>query len=153
MISQPCNQDFFFFMSTAMKIPFMHSSVGNCAHGLQPCNQDLVHCDKNPIYVFLFWELRGLPGEVVEPGTTHDLQPCNQDFYTATKIPIMYFSSGNWAHDLQPCSQDFYTATKIPFMYSFSGNCAGCQGMSWNQVPRMISSPAIRICFCNVELF
>jgi hypothetical protein len=88
-----------------------------------------LHCNKNPIYVFLFWELCRLPGEVVEPGTAHDLQPCNQDFlmYTATKIPFMYSSSGNFALDLQPCNHYLffmYTAMKIPFMYSSPENSA-----------------------------
>ncbi len=224
MISSPAIGIQLFLVYIATKIPFMYSSSGNCAHDLQPCNQDSYTATKIPfmysstgnctgcqerlwnqvplmisspairiftlqgksIYVFLFWELHGLPGEVVEPGTAHDLQPCNQDSYTATKIPFMYSSSGpcvgcqersrnqvpcmisspairiftlqqksNLCINLleiasmisQPCNQDclMYTATKTPFMCSSSGNCAGCQERSWNQVPRMISSPAIRI--------
>ncbi len=145
-----------------------------------------LHCNKIPNYVFLFWELHGLPGEVVEPGTAHDLQPCNQDFFfyvhcnenpiyvflfwelrawspalqsvvvflctLQQKSHMCYSSSGNCAHDDLPALQSgfcffslMYTATKIPFMYSSSGNCTGCQERSWNQVPGMISSPAIRI--------
>ncbi len=66
---------------TAMKIPFMYSSSGNCPHDLPALQSGFSHCNENPIYVFLFWELHGLPGEVVEPGIAHDLQPCNQDFF------------------------------------------------------------------------
>ncbi len=158
MISSPAIRIFFFFfMYTPMKIPFMYSFSGNCVHDLpalqsvvvfsliytatkiplmysssgnffprmisQPCNQDLiffnVHFNNNPIYDSSSGNCT-LPGEVVEPGTGHDLQPCNQEFFF------------------------MYTATKIPFMYSSSGNCTGCQERSWNQVPCMISSPAIR---------
>ncbi len=127
---------------TATNVPYMYSSSGHCAHDLpalqsgfgfflkctlrrkshlcitlqrmshiciphlvtarmisQPCNQNLffsVHCNKNPIYVFLFWELCAW-------------SPC-----PAIRIRLFLM----------------YTAMKIP---------------SWNQVPRMISSPAIRI--------
>jgi hypothetical protein len=98
----------------------------------QPCNQDsafffIVHCNKNPIYVFLFWELHGLPGEVVEPGTAHDLQPCNQDFFYVhwNENPIYVFlfwelhglpgevMEPGTVHDLQPCNQDsvFFLST------------------------------------------
>ncbi len=108
-----------------------------------------LHCNKNPIYVFLFWELRGLPGEVLEPGTAHDFQPCNQDLVHCSKNPIYVFllwELRGLCMISSPAIRIFliYTATKISFMYSSSGNCVGCQERSWNQVPRMISSPAIR---------
>jgi hypothetical protein len=115
-------------MYTATKIPFMYSSSGTCC-ALSPSpviRIFLMYAETKIPFMFSSSGNCTLPGEVVEPGTAHGLQPYNQDSYIATKFP---------------------------FMYSSSGNCTGCQERSWNQVPSMISSPAIRIFFfyahCN----
>ncbi len=103
--------------------------------------------------------VHGLPGEVVEPGTAHNLQPFNQEFFLyffyifffyvyCNENPIyvfLFWELRAWSPS--PAIRIFTLQQKSSLCIPLLGIARAARRGRGNQVPRMISSPAIRIFF------